>query len=317
MVTLARCIIRAFSFVHFLFCVLLKPTSCLLKPLNNREEHAPKAVGTDKSPGGNVSLSFLSTRSANQGSSTLPKRHPPLRFVFSGYSIWLELEQQEIDEDGRGDLDRAVIDAANEFHLGGAIPSPHVTALYGIGNDANEGKIRRVFREDVKKVLSNSAEERRQRDGKDEIGKMWPDLDATGIHVGTEFDGVNGGEMDMAWAEVTFATSSEHEALLDALYNLFYCSSDEEKKEERPSRANTWAPHLSLCYDNPEGFGPNLSRVAIENYITNNCPTLEKAIDKSDNIVTFSRAVNGISLWKTAGTMSEWKCLDKIQFPLG
>ena len=50
----------------------------------------------------------------------------------------MELEQYNIDEDGLGDLDRAMIDASNEFSLGGAIPSPHVTALYGIDAIENE-----------------------------------------------------------------------------------------------------------------------------------------------------------------------------------
>ena len=127
----------------------------------------------------------------------------------------------------------------------------------------------------------------------------------------------------MAWAEVTFATSSEHEELIDALYNLFYCRSidteapsDEEKKEEYPRRSTPWSPHLSLCYDNPEGYGTNLSRSAIENFMVKHCPTLEEAIYSSDKNVKFARAVDGISLWKTTGTMSEWKCLDRIKFPL-
>lgn len=133
----------------------------------------------------------------------LPKKHPPLRFVFSGYSLWLELEQKEIDNNGQGDLDRAMIDAADRFNLGGAIPSPHVTALYGIDTIADEEEMRRVFREDVKRVLLEEAEKRKRRrmegkatDGDDDFAeKLWPDLAATGIIVGAEFDGVNGGTM--------------------------------------------------------------------------------------------------------------------------
>lgn len=118
----------------------------------------------------------------------------------------------------------------------------------------------------------------------------------------------------MAWAEVSLATTPDHEALIDALYSLFYHTSNEEKKEKHPSRSTPWVPHLSICYDNPEGFGPNLSRLNIEKFIAESCPTLENSIDKSDKIVDFSRAVTGISLWKTEGFMSDWKCLDRIEF---
>lgn len=254
------------------------------------------------------------------------RRHPPLRFVFSGYSLWLELDQKDIDDSARGDLDRAMIDAADEFSLGGAIPSPHVTALYGIDTISDEGEMRRVFREDVKRVLLEEAEKRAGGEDGDDIGKLWPDLAATGIIVGAEFNGVDGGEMDMAWAEVSFMTSPEHEALVNALHGLFFrrpsvseeaassSSSGEEKKEEYVPRSNLWLPHLSLCYDNPEGFGPNLTRSSIEDFMREKCPTLASAVDNNDTDVRFSRTVSGISLWRTAGRMDQWECLDRLMF---
>ena len=133
-------------------------------------------------------------------------RHAPLRFVFTGYSLWLELEQFNIDDNGLGDLDHAMIDAADRFKLGGAIPSPHVTALYGIDTISDEEEMRRVFREDVKCLLLDMAEKKKKKqnedgrvgiDGEDVnvVEKLWPDLDATGIIVDTEFDGVKGGTM--------------------------------------------------------------------------------------------------------------------------
>ncbi len=144
----------------------------------------------------------------NATSDTAPsscERHLPLRFVFSGYSLWLELEQREFDDDGRGDLDRAVFDAALRFRLGSAIPSPHVTALYGFGHVEKEGEIVRLFREDVKRVLLEEAVKRRTMTEKsatkdDDTGdcdgeNLWPDLKATGMNVDVEFDGVNGGTM--------------------------------------------------------------------------------------------------------------------------
>lgn len=121
----------------------------------------------------------------------------------------------------------------------------------------------------------------------------------------------------MAWAEVTFATSSEHEALIDALYNLFYKPSNKDTKTKmQPSSPRTlpWAPHLSLCYDNPEGFPHNISRKSITNFINEQAPTLGGAIDDVGETVNFSREVCGISLWSTKGTMSQWKCLDRIDF---
>lgn len=150
------------------------------EPETDADEETKNAEAT-KSPADALAASPTSTPSP-------AGRHPPLRFVFSGYSLWLELEQEGIDADGRGDLDRAMIDAADRFRLGGAIPSPHVTALYGIDTIDDEEEVRRMFRDDVTGVLMETAE----RKG---TGKMWPDLDATGMIVDVEFDGVNGGKM--------------------------------------------------------------------------------------------------------------------------
>ena len=249
-------------------------------------------------------------------------RQPALRYVFSGYSIWLELEQQETDKNGIGDLEFAVKEAADEFCLGGAIPAPHVTALYGITTIATDQEATDIFRKDVVTAITNRAEKQQHESA---VKKLWPDLVATGILVGAEFDGVNGGEMDMAWAEVSFATSSEHESLISELYDIFYrrdatrldavnTSMVDEKKEELPPRSQPWVPHLSICYDNPEGFGSVLTRQLFEDFLRNKCPALAAAAESSDTTAKFARAVSGISLWKTAGTMADWKCLDRFQF---
>lgn len=131
-----------------------------------------------------------------------PNKHPPLRFVFTGYSLWLELEQVDIDDKGLGDLDRAMVDAADRFNLEGAIPSPHVTALYGINTIRDEEEMRKVFREDVKDVLLSAMKRiQRQEDlaskNEEDVDgiKLWPDLSATDIIVDTEFNGINGGTM--------------------------------------------------------------------------------------------------------------------------
>lgn len=154
-------------------------------------DHAPQAPETEIE---------TATEPPRTPAADPSKRHPPLRFVFSGYSLWLDLAQANVDGDGRGDLDRALIDAADRFDLGGAIPSPHVTVLYGIDTIEEDEEARRMFREDVKRVLLEEAEKRRRtrnRDGDDDDDdvKLWPDVSATGILVDVEIDGVGLGTM--------------------------------------------------------------------------------------------------------------------------
>lgn len=174
--------------------------------LNNMTEdgrirQSPSQKQTERERGGKALTAQSSSPEATSDTAPSSERHPPLRFVFSGYSLWLELEQRELDVEGRGDLDRALIDAADHFRLGGAIPSPHVTALYGFGDVEKEGEIRRLFRTNVNRVLLDEAEKRRKTMGESgskdvsDSKKLWPDLAATGIKVDVEFDGLNGGTM--------------------------------------------------------------------------------------------------------------------------
>ena len=104
------------------------------------------------------------------------------------------------------------------------------------------------------------------------------------------FDGVNGEVMDMAWSEITFATSSQHEEILDAVHKIFH------KKCRDPDER--WSPHLSLAYDNPED-----SPLCLEHAVSlvSRYPTLVK-----------ERKAKAISLWSTYGRMDEWRCLDRI-----
>lgn len=89
-----------------------------------------------------------------------------------------------------------VVDAAEKYKVV-PIPEPHVTALYGI--DMEEGEVRRIFREDVRKVLEEKAVERRRKVDVgvecDKVGSLWPDLEALGILVDVEYDGVGNGTM--------------------------------------------------------------------------------------------------------------------------
>ena len=64
----------------------------------------------------------------------------PLKFVFSGYSIWLEPEEYQ------NDLTLAIDTATAGLGLRLGIPLPHVTLLYGI-NHLTEIEARKRFLE--------------------------------------------------------------------------------------------------------------------------------------------------------------------------
>ena len=220
-----------------------------------------------------------------------PSLRPPLRFVFKGYSIWLDLEQFQ-DVNGQGDLDRAVSECARAYNVH-PIPAPHVTALYGIAFE-DERELQRIFSSELMPAILEERGKRRRAtgEGDESEGACWPDLDATGFIVGTEFDGRDGGTMDMAWAEITLRTSPEHEALLDRIHDLFQGTSrDVETNNKHPPRRAAWVPHLSICYDNPE---VELCRQKFIKFIEERCPTLRGAVDESDqSSVKFRRKVKG------------------------
>ena len=88
-----------------------------------------------------------------------------------------------------------VDDAATRFKTV-PIPRPHVTALYGI--DMGEEEVRRIFREDVRRVLEEKAVERRRN-------VIWPDLEALGIIVDVEYDGVGNGTMVSIFEEWSYS----------------------------------------------------------------------------------------------------------------
>lgn len=92
-----------------------------------------------------------------------------LRFVFSGYSIWLEPEQF------KGDLEVAIQTASKELGVL-AVPVPHATAVYGISH-LGESQVKERFRE-----LASS------------IGE-WPALEHKEFLSDIEIDGINGGLM--------------------------------------------------------------------------------------------------------------------------
>jgi hypothetical protein len=98
----------------------------------------------------------------------------------------------------------------------------------------------------------------------------------------------------MSWMEISHESSDEHEILADLIFQAFH-QIDETVHRNRP-----WTPHTSIVYDNPrpEPISPEYLLSLIERY-----PTLAK-----------ERQVKAIGLWKTAGTINCWKCVDRITF---
>lgn len=199
---------------------------------------------------------------------------PPLRFSFSGYSVWLDLDQAEEGND----LDAAMVYAAESQGVH-PIPAPHVTVIYGMDHlDAET--VRERFRS-----LGQAVEE----------AGGWPRVIPNGMIVDKEYAGINGGEMTMAWMEISLKNTPEHERLVDAVHSRLYGPS--------APRKGPWIPHLSLCYDNPEGSSFNLAGAL-------------NIVEKFPTLVGYGqgRKPKGLSLWRTEGTMDQWKHVDTINF---
>jgi hypothetical protein len=95
----------------------------------------------------------------------------PLQFVFSGYSIWLEPEQFQHD------LDLAIKTTTTQLGLPLSIPSPHITAVYGISH-----------------LSEDSVRERFESIG-DSLQDSWPIMIHEGFRNDIEISGVDSGEM--------------------------------------------------------------------------------------------------------------------------
>lgn len=214
-----------------------------------------------------------------------------LRFVFKGYTLWLELEQFPLEinpkEDGTcfttaSDLDHIIALAASEQGLQ-PIPMPHVTLLYGMCQYDTEEEVKAVFNGKLRDTLASA-----------EINNSTSYRSSTlQFHdgrFGVAFDGVDGEDMDMAWTEITYNKSPEYDKMVEIAYQIFY--GKQQDKEQK------WGPHLSLAYDNPEDT--ILTSAVLDDLIAR-FPTLKK-----------ERKVKAISLWDTHGSMSNWKFLDRI-----
>merc|ERR1712232_122942 len=192
----------------------------------------------------------------------LPRR--PLQWEFRGLTLWLEFEEFE------NDLTRA-IDSAVQFYGTEKIPIAHSTAIYGMTHLTEDEAISKLQK--VSELYPNG----------------WPVMESpVGVKQDIAQEGRPGQVCNIAWAELTLKSNDEHERALDKLHNVF----------DLPKRSETWTPHISLAYDNPENTVLTLTHFLL--YVCNN-PTLTK-----------SRRVKAIALWSTKGRMAEWRCLDRI-----
>ena len=138
-----------------------------------------------------------------------------------------------------------------------------------------------------------------------------------GLLCDVSFDGVDGEEMDMAWAEVSLKATRQHTDLLKTASEVFkselaHLRSKEEEEEtsvgeEKKDDAGRgkqkvilpWKPHMSLAYDNPHGSLLTLGRAM-------------EQVHRHPTLLTHDRKIKSVNLWKTEGKLTEWKKLDEI-----
>lgn len=199
-------------------------------------------------------------------------KRDPLQWEFSGLTLWIELEEFE------NDLSLACKHMATQYGLQ-EIPKPHATAIYGMHH------------------LSVDEAKARLRSVPDKI-PLWPSFRRpVGVVQDIAVAGNPGQVCSIAWAQLTLASSPEHEGALDALYDIFYGPESTEKTE----RHRPWTPHSSIAYDNPEETVLSL-------------PAALACIAEYPTLLSKERGVKGISLWNTEGKLADWKCLDRICF---
>lgn len=100
---------------------------------------------------------------------------------------------------------------------------------------------------------------------------------------------------DMSWMEISYKTSKEHEQLINLAHDCFHF-------DTTIVRQNSWAPHISIAYDNPE---TPISKEFLTSLMAQ-YPTLQR-----------QRRLKALSLWRTEGTIDQWECLESIPFPKG
>ena len=282
---------------------------------------APVAV-TDDDGGTTSCLSDIDVdvEAASTGANTksAPLR-PPLRFIFKGWSVWLDVEEPPGSSDANatittGPFTEALAYAASR-HSVHPIPAPHVTVIYGIDH-IDEDMVLRRFRS-----LDDSLVQLML--GRNDTA-MWPPLTSKGVLSDIEIDGVNGGTMTMAWSEISLQTSELQESLVEHVWDVMMCgmgNADDGTAEDNvcPVRPAPWVPHLSLCYDNPEETPLNLidalDVVAKHPFLLGRDEEQQGHGEEGGGSSGKQLRLTGLSLWNTEGTMDEWCCLDRIAFP--
>lgn len=159
------------------------------------------------------------------------------------------------------------------------IPKSHMTAIYGMTHLSVESAVDKL--KQIPGLFPNG----------------WPVFDRpVGIVTDLAVAGRPGQVCSIAWAELTLSSNEHHEEAIDKLYALFY-----PEESSRPVRHRPWKPHNSIAYDNPEDNVLSLGETF-------------KFVAKQPTLLTKERRVKAISLWDTNGTMSDWKCLDRVNF---
>lgn len=203
------------------------------------------------------------------------ERHEHPQFLsWEFYGLTLWIELEEFDND----ITKTISSMAVSHNVE-VIPKSHMTAIYGMTHlTVEEAK--------EKMMLLRSI-----------FPEGWPMFDRpVGIVTDLAVAGRPGQVCSIAWAELTLPSNQQHEEAMDKLYELFY-----PIESNRPQRNRPWKPHNSIAYDNPETSVLSLGETF-------------KFITKYPTLLTKKRSVKAISLWDTNGTMSEWKCVDRVKF---
>ena len=212
---------------------------------------------------------------------TAAPRRPPLQWEFAGLTLWIELEEFNHDLTN-------CIHYMSTKHGTERIPQSHMTAIYGMTHLSSEEACRRL--RCVPAALADASE--------GGGGGRWPKFRRPiGIVQDVAVAGNPGQVCSIAWAQLTLASSPDHEVALDVLYDIFYGKGSTEKAE----RHRPWTPHNSFAYDNPEG-----SVLTTEGAF--------EAVAQYPTLLSREREVAAISLWDTNGRMQDWRCLERVKF---
>jgi len=194
------------------------------------------------------SVSVVSESDSELKTSPVPTSRGCLQWEFHGLSLWLELEEFDMD------LTKAIQFFSNTFGTE-ALPIPHLTAIYGINHLSKEDAIAKM--ETIKDKIP-----------------QWPTFEKpVSVTQDIAVEGRPGQVCSIAWAELKFASNPSHEDALDELYRIFYGSANK--------REGLWTPHNSIAYDNPDDSPLNL--MDIVSYAVSQ-PTLLKSQRKVNAI---------------------------------